>query len=115
MKTNFERRKLRVRSKIKGTSLRPRLSVFKSNKGLYVQIIDDEKGKTIVSENGKIAHEIGIKIAKKAISKKIKKVVFDKSGYKYHGKIKAVADGAREGGLELWWIILEKKRNLMRQ
>jgi len=101
MKTRFEKRKLRVRSKIKGTSIRPRLSVFRSNKTLYVQIIDDESGKTIVSEKGKCAKEIGIKIAEKAISKKIKKIVFDKGGYKYHGKIKIIADGAREGGLEL--------------
>lgn len=100
MKTNFERRKLRIRSKIKGTSIRPRLSVFKSNKSLYAQVIDDEIGKTIVFEKGKNAKEIGMKIAEKSLKKKIKKIVFDKGGYSYHGKIKAVAEGAREGGLE---------------
>lgn len=114
MKTNFEKRKIRVRSKIKGTSIRPRLCVFKSNKFISAQIINDEKGETIVSINdrnldkiSKIekdgvnrAKELGKLIAEKAIKKKIKKIVFDKGGYKYHGKIKAVADGAREGGLE---------------
>lgn len=83
-----------------GTKDRPRLNVFRSNKAIFAQIIDDERGITLVSEKGKIGKEVGIEIAKKAIKHKIKKVVFDKNGYKYHGKIKAVADGAREGGLE---------------
>lgn len=114
MKTKFEKRKLRVRSKIKGTGIRPRLSVFRSNKFVSAQIIDDEKGITLVfvtdknlGKLGKLgkdginrAKELGKMIAEKAIAKKIKKIVFDKGGYKYHGKIKAVADGAREGGLE---------------
>lgn len=86
--------------KIIGTIDRPRLSVFRSNKMLYAQIIDDQKGNTLVSEKGKKGKEIGLKIAEKAIKKKIKKIVFDKSGYMYHGKIKAIAEGAREGGLD---------------
>ena len=86
--------------KIKGTTDRPRLNVFRSNKSIYAQVIDDEKGITLVSEKGKDANEIGKKIAKKAKKAKVKKVVFDKNGYKYHGRVKAVADGAREAGLE---------------
>lgn len=85
---------------IKGTTDRPRLNVFRSNKSIYAQVIDDDKGITLVSEKGKDANEIGKKIAEKAKKAKIKKVVFDKNGYKYHGRVKAVADGAREGGLE---------------
>jgi large subunit ribosomal protein L18 len=114
MKTKFDRRKFRVRSKINGTGIRPRLSVFRSNKFVSAQIIDDEKGLTIVSMSdkslGKLgelgkdgigrAKELGKLLAEKAKIKKIKKIVFDKGGYKYHGKIKAIADGAREGGLE---------------
>ncbi|KKP47712.1 MAG: 50S ribosomal protein L18 [Candidatus Woesebacteria bacterium GW2011_GWA1_33_30] len=98
MKTKFKKRQLRTRSKL--LKLRPRLTVYKSNKAIYVQIIDDKKGCTLASERGKDAKEVGIKIAEKAKLKKIKLVVFDKGGYQYHGKIKAVAEGAREGGLE---------------
>lgn len=85
---------------IKGTTDRPRLTVFRSNKMLYVQVIDDTKGVTLASANGKDAKEIGTKIAEAATKKKVKKVVFDKSGYKYHGNVKLIADSAREGGLE---------------
>ena len=112
MKTKFETRKLRTRSKL--LKLRPRLSVYKSNKYISAQIIDDNKGVTLASVGsrslGKIgklgkngvdtAKEVGIKLAERAKLKKVKLVVFDKGGYQYHGKIKAVADGAREGGLE---------------
>ena len=102
------RRKARVRAKIFGTAKRPRLSVFKSLKYVSVQLIDDEKGKTLVSANDKKlkgnktekAKDVGKLIAQKALDKKIKVCVFDKSGYKYHGRVKAVADGAREGGLK---------------
>ncbi len=105
------RRQIRVRSKIKGTKGRPRLSVFRSNRFMYAQLIDDEAEKTIlaVSEKHLVntpskkiekAKEIGILLAKKAIEKKIKKVVFDKGSYAYKGRVSAVADGAREGGLE---------------
>lgn len=103
-KDNFKQRKARVRAKVFGTKDRPRLSVFRSNKGLYAQIIDDEKGETLVSAKGEkglqAAAVTGEALAAKALKKKIKKVVFDKSGYKYHGRIKALADAARKGGLE---------------
>jgi large subunit ribosomal protein L18 len=112
----FARRAARVRAKISGTAERPRLSVFKSHRYMYAQIIDDTKGNTLASFSSKDvkdlpagkagkspadrAKEVGIGLAKKAIAAKIKKVVFDKGGYLYAGKIKLVADGAREGGLE---------------
>lgn len=96
-----------------GTSKRPRLCVFRSHQHIYAQLIDDEKGKTIVvaSDNAKTrpgkrqskidkSKEIGKLIAKKALEKKIEKVVFDRGGYKYHGRVKALAEGAREGGLK---------------
>ena len=106
------RRHLRVRRKISGTSERPRLCVFRSNSNLYVQIIDDESRKTLVScstldkdiktkhANKEAAKEVGTMIAKKAIEKNIKAVVFDRGGYIYHGVIKELAEAAREGGLE---------------
>ncbi len=104
------RRKGRVRAKISGAKECPRLSVFRSNKGMYLQLINDDEGKTLVSAHSrdikdkdeKISRsfKLGKLIAEKAVKKKIKKVVFDRNGYKYHGNIKAVADGAREGGLE---------------
>jgi len=128
------RRHRRVRAKISGTSKVPRLCVFRSAKHIYAQLIDDEKGKTLVSvsdlkikgkskrakpkttkkptsakvseskeekRSGKIAlaYEAGKLIAEKAIKKKIKKVVFDRGACRYHGRVKAVAEGAREGGL----------------
>ena len=102
-------KKVRIRKKFKGTEERPRLCVFKSLKNIYAQIIDDESGKTILSassladikdKTGKdAAFEVGKLIASKAKDKKIEKVVFDRSGYLYHGRVKAVADGARDGGL----------------
>lgn len=109
------KRHARVRAKVKGTAERPRLSVFRSNKHLFVQIIDDEKGHTLVSVSDlkktkigtktkflkiKVAEKIGQEIAKKALEKGIKQVVFDRGGYAYHGRVKAVAEGARKGGLE---------------
>lgn len=107
--TSFERRRKRVRSKIHGTKDRPRLSVFRSHKYLYAQVIDDDAGKTLVSasslglakvKSSERAKTIGEEIAKKAKAVKITKVVFDRNGYIYAGKIKAVADAAREGGLK---------------
>ncbi len=105
-----ERRHNRVRAKISGTKEVPRLSVYRSNKGLFVQLIDDEAGRTLASVDMKetvavkvkteAAKEAGKLIAKKAVEKKISKVVFDRGGYKYHGRIKALAEGAREGGLQ---------------
>ena len=94
------RRHRRVRAKIHGTAEVPRLCVFRSNKHIYAQVIDDDKGKTIVSAKGEKASEIGTEIAKKAVEQKISKIVFDRSGYKYHGKVKALADAARAGGLK---------------
>ena len=107
-KTKQIRRHSKIRVNIKGTASRPRLSVFRSNKGMYLQLIDDEKDKTLVSAHSGevkkkdkkviISYELGKLIAKKGIDKKIKVIVFDRGGHKYHGRIKAVADGAREGG-----------------
>ncbi len=113
-KIRFERRKLRTRIKLFGTGTRPRLSVFKSNKFVSVQAIDDSQSKTLISisekQLGKLGElgkdgiakskELGKMIAEKLLKIKIKKAVFDKGGYQYHGKVKAVAEGAREGGLE---------------
>jgi large subunit ribosomal protein L18 len=110
---NLERRariKAGVRKKISGTTDRPRLSIFKSNTGIYAQLIDDLKGTTILSasttELGKksvnIANSksVGQKIAEKAKAAGIEYIVFDRNGYLYHGNVKAFADGAREGGLK---------------
>ena len=102
-------RKKRVRAKISGTANIPRLCVFRSLKALSAQVIDDVVGKTLVFSDTKTANvkndvagamEIGRAIAKKCLLQKIESVVFDRSGYRYHGKVKAVADGAREGGLK---------------
>ncbi len=111
-KTQEQSRKSRTRAKTRGTSKKPRLSVFRSNKYIYAQIIDDEKGKTIVGVSEKElslkekinkterSKEIGVLIAKKAKGKKVSEVVFDRGSYKYHGRVKAVSEGAREGGLK---------------
>lgn len=114
MSINKEKRRLKIRksirSKISGTKERPRVSVFKSNKAIYSQIIDDMSGNTLVScssvdikkfgkNNIESSKEVGMKLAEKAKKKGIKKVLFDRGGYVYHGKIKSFADGAREGGL----------------
>lgn len=103
------KRKRRVRAKIAGTAERPRLAIFKSLRGIYAQVINDAEGKTLVSarlaEVKKAkntiegAKEVGALLAKKCADAKISAVVFDRAGYKYHGKIKAFAEGAREGGL----------------
>jgi len=93
----------RVRAKISGTSERPRLSVFKSNKYIYTQLVDDENGKILIAASDrdlKSAYEVGKLLAKKAADKGIKKAVFDRSGYKFHGLILELAKGAREGGLK---------------
>ena len=105
------KRQIRTRSKIKGTEERPRLSVFKSNRFIYAQLINDEKGITIVGVSEKHLKEkptgktakakaVGVLLAKKAVDKKIKKVVFDRGSYSYHGRVSSIAEGAREGGLE---------------
>ncbi|RAL23271.1 50S ribosomal protein L18 [Thermoflavimicrobium daqui] len=107
-------RHLRVRKKLFGTTERPRLNVFRSNKNIYAQLIDDTKGVTLVSAstmdkglqvegNGstvEAARAVGEVIAKRALEKGISQVVFDRGGYLYHGRVKALAEGAREGGLE---------------
>lgn len=105
-----KRKHLRVRAKVKGTAERPRLSVFRSNKHIEAQLIDDVKGVTLVSsssvqlklKNGgniEAAAKVGEDIAKKALVAKIEEVVFDRGGYDYHGRVQALADGARKGGL----------------
>ncbi len=103
--------KARIRKKVRGTGERPRLAVFRSGRHMYAQIVDDQTGTTLVAassvamkakEVGKksdLAKSVGAAVAKKAIEKNIKDVVFDRSGYVFHGRVKAVADGAREAGL----------------
>ena len=109
-----QRRKIRIRKKVNGTSARPRLVVYRSNLHLYAQIVDDTKGSTLVSAstlclkkatadahcNLAGAALVGKEIARLAKEKNINSVVFDRNGYIYHGRVKALADGAREGGLE---------------
>lgn len=105
---NRIKKKVRVRKTVLGTPTRPRLSVYKSNTNLYAQVIDDVNGKTLVSasslkinEKGKVAaQKVGENVAKIALENKIKSVVFDRNGFIYHGRIKAVADGARGAGLK---------------
>lgn len=110
--TNRVRRHLRVRKKVQGTTERPRLSVYRSEKNIYAQIIDDVNGVTLVSasslekdfdgvgSNKDAAKKVGELIAKKAQDKGIKSVVFDRGGYIYHGRVQTLADAAREAGLE---------------
>lgn len=105
----YLQRKQRVRSRVSGTEARPRLTVYKSNTHIYGQIIDDINQKTVVSAHDLKAKKskkvdsaglVGEEIAKLAVAKKIKKVVFDRNGYKFHGRVKALAEGARKGGLD---------------
>ena len=110
-KAERERRHARVRTKISGTAERPRLCVYRSNKNLFVQVIDDVAGNTLVQastldkevktkhSNKEAAKEVGNLVAKRALEKNIKEVVFDRGGYIYHGVIKELAEAAREGGL----------------
>jgi large subunit ribosomal protein L18 len=115
--TKLERRsriRMRIRKKINGTAEAPRLAVFRSNKQIYVQVVDDLKGVTILSacsREKEVAAQTGIKksdqaklvgklLAEKCKEKGIETVVFDRSGYKYHGRVKSLADAAREGGLK---------------
>ena len=106
------KRKKRIRSKIEGSAEKPRFSVFRSHRNLYVQLVDDVKGHTLVAASsleeefrGKIKNDVegarvlGGALAQRALAKQIAHVVFDRSGYVYHGRIKALADAAREGGL----------------
>ena len=105
------RRRRRVRAKITGTAERPRLSVFRSNRGVFAQLIDDRAGRTIASVSwieadlrklaaGEQAKKVGELIAQRAKEAGISTCVFDRSGYRYHGRVRALAEGAREGGLE---------------
>jgi large subunit ribosomal protein L18 len=106
-----KKRKARIRNKVNGTNERPRLVVFRSNKHIYAQIIDDMQGVTLASastlslsgENARLtadnAKRVGQIVAEEAIKKNITSVVFDRNGFVYHGRIKALAEGAREGGL----------------
>lgn len=112
MITKTERRqriKYRVRNKISGTAERPRLSVFRSNKQIYAQVINDDCGVTLVAASSlgmnkmpkkEQAAKVGELLAEKAVSNGISKVVFDRNGYLYHGRVKELADGARKGGLK---------------
>jgi large subunit ribosomal protein L18 len=106
------KRHQRVRGKISGTAERPRLSVFRSENNIYAQIIDDVAGRTLVSAssvekgfegsggNVEAAKKVGAKVAERALQKGIEEVVFDRGGYIYHGRVQALAEGAREGGLK---------------
>lgn len=106
-----ERRATRVRSKVRGTSARPRLSVFRSNRAIWAQLIDDTSGRTLASagsvhvgEEGLSKREeagrVGLMLAERAKAAGIQQVVFDRGPYLYHGRVKALADGARQGGLD---------------
>ncbi|MCL5666839.1 MAG: 50S ribosomal protein L18 [Patescibacteria group bacterium] len=100
----------RVRSVVFGTAQRPRLSVFRANSHIYAQLVDDGSGKTLAQASSlklkakdkkiKIAQEVGKLLAEKALAANIKKAVFDRGGFAYHGRVQALAEGAREGGLE---------------
>lgn len=105
--------KMRIRKIVKGSPLSPRLTVFRSNKDIYAQLIDDESGKTIISASSRIkeladkkvnkvemSKMVGKLLAERAIEAEIDTVVFDRNGYLYHGRVKALAEGAREGGLK---------------
>ena len=106
------KRHIRVRGKVSGTSERPRLNVFRSNANIYAQIIDDVNGVTLVSASSlekdfacegtksDAAKQVGMNVAERAKAKGIDTVVFDRGGYVYHGRVKALAEGAREGGLQ---------------
>ncbi len=111
-----ERRQLRLRKKVRGTTDRPRLTVFRSSRNVFAQVIDDIGGVTLVScssidkdmvdavkaakKKSDLSTLVGEQVAKKALAKGIKQVVFDRNRYEYHGRVKAVAEGARKGGLE---------------
>lgn len=117
-KTQRDKRRTRIRAKVKGTKNRPRLSVFRSNKHIFAQLIDDVKGETLVAASDtesvksaknqrksglskvEVASKVGQALAKNALKLGIKQVVFDRGGYKYHGRVKSLAEAAREGGLK---------------
>ena len=101
--------KKRIRGRISGTAARPRMTVFRSNKQIYVQLIDDETGRTLVAASSKgiaegtksgIAEKVGENVAAKAVAAGISEVVFDRNGFLFHGRVKSLAEGARKGGLK---------------
>ena len=98
--TARDRKRKKIRAKISGTEERPRLSVFKSNTTIYAQVIDDVKGVTLASAKGADASKVGSEVAKAAQAKKVSAVVFDRGGYIYTGKVRALAEAAREAGLK---------------
>ncbi len=109
--TRREKIKRRIRKKVSGNTNRPRMTIYRSNSSVYVQLVDDLKGHTIMSASSRelsdkksinieLASQVGKRIAEKAVAAGIEKVVFDRNGYLYHGKVKALAEGAREGGLK---------------
>lgn len=113
MKSKIERRakiKARIRGRVSGDATRPRMTVFRSNKQIYVQLIDDQAGKTLVAASSRgledkgtkceIAAKVGAEVARKALEAGISAVVFDRNGYLFHGRVKSLADAAREGGLK---------------
>jgi len=112
-KSRREKRKLKIRSKISGTGKKPRLSVFRSLRFTYAQLIDDVKGSTLIDisdsvkkyhtgkKKSEAAFELGKLLAERAVKKGIAKAVFDRNGYKYQGRVKKLAEGAREGGLSI--------------
>ena len=113
MKTKIERRakiKTRIRGRISGDATRPRMTVFRSNKQIYVQLVDDQAGRTLASASSRnveaegtksqVAAKVGAEIARKALEAGITTVVFDRNGYLFHGRVKSLADAAREGGLK---------------
>ena len=106
-----KKRHFRIRRKVSGTATRPRLNIYRSNKHIFAQIIDDNAGHTLVSANSvemklakgsgvEAAKEVGSELAKRALAADVKEVVFDRGGYLYHGRVQALADAAREAGLE---------------
>jgi large subunit ribosomal protein L18 len=106
-----DRRHRRVRKRVHGSAERPRLTVFRSNKSIYAQVIDDQQGRTLVAastldikdsglKKGEAAEKVGELLASRAKEKKIEKVVFDRGGYLYHGRVKALAEGVRKGGIQ---------------
>jgi large subunit ribosomal protein L18 len=108
--TGRDKRKLRIRKKVHGTAERPRLCVFRSSKHIYAQVIDDTQGKTIAhassvvasAEGNKVdvAKSVGSAVAKACIDRGVEQVVFDRGGYRYHGRVRALAESAREAGLK---------------
>jgi large subunit ribosomal protein L18 len=106
------RRRRRVRAKVRGTSARPRISVFRSNRGMFLQLIDDDAGRTVAAvtwtepelkslPRGGQATRVGALLAERAKAAGVQRAVFDRGGYRYHGRVRAVADGAREAGLAI--------------